>query len=64
MRTLKSRIYEKLEYGEGTEEKFTYAQGEIACVTRFGPAAQSYSMVKDLRTGVETGNAGGDGWRP
>ena len=58
MRTLKSRLYEKLEDEKRSEmEKFYGEKGEIAWGNQIRSYVfQPYQMVKDLRTGVETGN--------
>ena len=58
MRTLKSRLYEKLEDEKRSEmEKFYGEKGDIAWGNQIRSYVfQPYQMVKDLRTGVETGN--------
>jgi len=58
MRTLKSRLYEKMEDEKRSEmEKFYGQKGEIAWGNQIRSYVfQPYQMVKDLRTGVETGN--------
>ncbi|MCH2073275.1 MAG: peptide chain release factor 2 [Puniceicoccaceae bacterium] len=58
MKTLKSRLYEKLEDEKRSEmEKFYSEKGEIAWGNQIRSYVfQPYQMVKDLRTGVETGN--------
>ena len=58
MKTLKSRLYEKLEDEKRSEmEKFYGEKGEIAWGNQIRSYVfQPYQMVKDLRTGVETGN--------
>ena len=58
MRTLKSRLYEKQEDEKRSErEKFYGEKGEIAWGNQIRSYVfQPYQMVKDLRTGVETGN--------
>ncbi|MFW6217446.1 MAG: peptide chain release factor 2 [Verrucomicrobiota bacterium] len=58
MRTLKSRLYEKREDEKRSEmEKFYGEKGEIAWGNQIRSYVfQPYQMVKDLRTGVETGN--------
>lgn len=58
MRTLKSRLYEKQEDEKRSEmEKFYGEKGDIAWGNQIRSYVfQPYQMVKDLRTGVETGN--------
>jgi peptide chain release factor 2 len=58
MKTLKSRLYEKQEDEKRSEmEKFYGEKGEIAWGNQIRSYVfQPYQMVKDLRTGVETGN--------
>ncbi|MDP4611298.1 MAG: peptide chain release factor 2 [Opitutales bacterium] len=58
MRTLKSRLYEKQEDEKRNEmEKFYGEKGDIAWGNQIRSYVfQPYQMVKDLRTGVETGN--------
>ena len=58
MKTLKSLLYEKLEDEKRSEmEKFYGEKGEIAWGNQIRSYVfQPYQMVKDLRTGVETGN--------
>ena len=58
MKTPKSRLYEKLEDEKRSEmEKFYGEKGEIAWGNQIRSYVfQPYQMVKDLRTGVETGN--------
>ena len=58
MKTLKSRLYEKLEDEKRSEmDKFYGEKGEIAWGNQIRSYVfQPYQMVKDLRTGVETGN--------
>ncbi len=58
MRTLKSRLYEKIEDEKRSEmERFYGEKGEIAWGNQIRSYVfQPYQMVKDLRTGVETGN--------
>jgi peptide chain release factor 2 len=58
MRTLKSRLYEKMEDEKRSEmEKFYGEKGDIAWGNQIRSYVfQPYQMVKDLRTGVETGN--------
>ncbi len=58
MRTLKSRLFEKMEDEKRSEmEKFYGEKGEIAWGNQIRSYVfQPYQMVKDLRTGVETGN--------
>ena len=58
MKTLKSRLYEKLEDEKRSEmEKFYGEKGEIAWGNQIRSYVfQPYQMIKDLRTGVETGN--------
>jgi len=58
MRTLKSRLYEKMEDEKRSEmERFYGEKGEIAWGNQIRSYVfQPYQMVKDLRTGVETGN--------
>ena len=58
MRTLKSRLFEKQQDEKRSEmEKFYGEKGEIAWGNQIRSYVfQPYQMVKDLRTGVETGN--------
>lgn len=58
MKTLKARLYEKQEDEKRSEmEKFYGEKGEIAWGNQIRSYVfQPYQMVKDLRTGVETGN--------
>jgi peptide chain release factor 2 len=58
MKTLKSRLYEKMEDEKRSEmERFYGEKGEIAWGNQIRSYVfQPYQMVKDLRTGVETGN--------
>lgn len=58
MRTLKSRLYEKMEDEKRSEmERFYGEKGDIAWGNQIRSYVfQPYQMVKDLRTGVETGN--------
>jgi peptide chain release factor 2 len=58
MRTLKSRLYEKREDEKRSEmERFYGEKGDIAWGNQIRSYVfQPYQMVKDLRTGVETGN--------
>lgn len=58
MRTLKSRLYEKKEDEKRNErERFYGEKGEIAWGNQIRSYVfQPYQMVKDLRTGEETGN--------
>lgn len=58
MRTLKSRLYEKKEDEKRSEmERFYGEKGDIAWGNQIRSYVfQPYQMVKDLRTGVETGN--------
>ncbi|MGC6456519.1 MAG: peptide chain release factor 2 [Coraliomargaritaceae bacterium] len=58
MRTLKSRLYEKMEDEKRSEmEKFYGEKGEIAWGNQIRSYVfQPYQLVKDLRTGAETGN--------
>jgi peptide chain release factor 2 len=58
MKTLKSRLYEKKEDEKRSEmERFYGEKGEIAWGNQIRSYVfQPYQMVKDLRTGVETGN--------
>lgn len=58
MRVLKSRIFEKLEDEKRAEmEKFYGPKGEIGWGNQIRSYVfQPYQLVKDLRTGVETGN--------
>ena len=58
MRTLKSRLYEKQEDEKRSEiEKFYGEKGDIAWGNQIRSYAfQPYQMIKDLRTGVESGN--------
>jgi peptide chain release factor 2 len=58
MKTLKSRLYEKREDEKRSEmERFYGEKGDIAWGNQIRSYVfQPYQMVKDLRTGVETGN--------
>lgn len=58
MKTLKSRLYEKLEDEKRSEmEKFYGDKGEIGWGNQIRSYVfQPYQMVKDLRTGAESGN--------
>jgi len=58
MKTLKSRLYEKQEDAKRSEmEKFYGEKGDIAWGNQIRSYVfQPYQMVKDLRTGHETGN--------
>ncbi|MFP4157666.1 MAG: peptide chain release factor 2 [Opitutales bacterium] len=58
MKTLKSRLYEKKEDEKRSEmERFYGEKGEIAWGNQIRSYVfQPYQMVKDLRTGIETGN--------
>ncbi len=58
MRTLKSRLYEKMEDEKRSEmEKFYGEKGDIAWGNQIRSYVfQPYQMIKDLRTGVESGN--------
>lgn len=58
MRILKSRIFEKMEDEKRAElEKFYGPKGEIGWGNQIRSYVfQPYQLVKDLRTGVETGN--------
>jgi len=58
MKTLKSRLYEKMEDEKRSEmEKFYGEKGDIAWGNQIRSYVfQPYQMIKDLRTGVETGN--------
>ncbi len=58
MRTLKSRLFEKREDEKRSEmERFYGEKGDIAWGNQIRSYVfQPYQMVKDLRTGVETGN--------
>lgn len=58
MKTLKSRLFEKQEDEKRNEmEKFYGEKGEISWGNQIRSYVfQPYQMVKDLRTGVETGN--------
>ncbi len=61
MRVLKSRIYEKMEDEKRAEmERFYGEKGEIGWGNQIRSYVfQPYQMVKDLRTGVDTGNVQG-----
>lgn len=61
MKTLKSRLYEKLEDEKRSEmEKFYGDKGEMGWGNQIRSYVfQPYQMVKDLRTGVETSNVQG-----
>jgi peptide chain release factor 2 len=58
MRTLKSRLYEKQEDEKRSEmEKFYGEKGDIAWGNQIRSYVfQPYQMIKDLRTGVESGS--------
>lgn len=58
MRTLKSRLFEKMQDEKRSEmEKFYGEKGEIAWGNQIRSYVfQPYQLVKDLRTGAETGN--------
>ena len=58
LRTLKSRLYEKQEDEKRSEmEKFYSEKGDIAWGNQIRSYVfQPYQMVKDLRTGIESGN--------
>jgi peptide chain release factor 2 len=58
MRTLKSRLYEKrLDEKRSEMERYYGEKGDIAWGNQIRSYVfQPYQMVKDLRTGVETGN--------
>ena len=58
MRTLKSRLYEKQEDEKRSEmERFYGEKGDIAWGNQIRSYVfQPYQLVKDLRTGAETGN--------
>ena len=58
MKILKSRLYEKLEDERRAEmDRFYGAKGEISWGNQIRSYVfQPYQMVKDLRTGAETGN--------
>lgn len=58
MKVLKSRLYEKMQDEKRAEmERFYGAKGEIAWGNQIRSYVfQPYQMVKDLRTGHETGN--------
>lgn len=58
MKTLKARIYEKKQDDKRSEmEKFYGTKGEIGWGNQIRSYVfQPYQMVKDLRTGAETGN--------
>jgi peptide chain release factor 2 len=58
MKMLKSRLYEKREDEKRSEqEKYYGEKGEIGWGNQIRSYVfQPYQMVKDLRTGVETGN--------
>lgn len=61
MRTLKSRLYEKrLDEKRSEMERYYGEKGDIAWGNQIRSYVfQPYQMVKDLRTGVETGNVQG-----
>lgn len=61
MKTLKSRLYEKMEDEKRSEmEKFYGDKGEMGWGNQIRSYVfQPYQMVKDLRTGVETSNVQG-----
>ena len=58
MKMLKSRLYERIQDEKRTQkEKFYSDKGEIAWGNQIRSYVfQPYQMIKDLRTGVETGN--------
>jgi peptide chain release factor 2 len=58
MKMLKARMYEKIEDEKRSEmERFYGEKGEIGWGSQIRSYVfQPYQMVKDLRTGVETGN--------
>ena len=58
MKTLRSRLFERMEDGKHSEmEKFYGPKGEIGWGYQIRSyVLQPYQMVKDLRTGEETGN--------
>ena len=58
MKTLKSRLYEKLmDQKRADMDKFYGEKGEISWGNQIRSYVfQPYQMVKDLRTGAETGN--------
>lgn len=58
MKTLKSRLYEKMQDEKRAEmDKFYGEKGEISWGNQIRSYVfQPYQMVKDLRTGAETGN--------
>jgi peptide chain release factor 2 len=58
LKTLKSRIYEKMQDEKRAEmEKFYGEKGEIGWGNQIRSYVfQPYQMVKDLRTGTETSN--------
>lgn len=58
MKVLKAKLYEKMEDEKRTaQEKFYGPKGEIGWGSQIRSYVfQPYQMVKDLRTGVETGN--------
>lgn len=61
MKLLKSRVYEKMQDEKRAEmEKFYGEKGEMGWGNQIRSYVfQPYQMVKDLRTGVETGNVQG-----
>ncbi len=61
MKILKARVYEKMQDEKRAEmEKFYGEKGEIGWGNQIRSYVfQPYQMVKDLRTGVETGNVNG-----
>lgn len=61
MKTLKSRLFEKLQDAKRSEmEKFYGEKGEMGWGNQIRSYVfQPYQMVKDLRTGVETSNVQG-----
>jgi peptide chain release factor 2 len=61
MKTLKARIYEKMQDDKRSEmEKFYGEKGEIGWGNQIRSYVfQPYQMVKDLRTGMETSNVDG-----
>ena len=66
MKILKSRLYEKLEDQRRSEmDKFYGPKGEISWGNQIRSYVfQPYQMVKDLRTGAETGNVQARGSDP
>ena len=61
MKTLKSRVYERLQDEKRAElEKFYGEKGEMGWGNQIRSyVLQPYQMVKDLRTGVQTSNVQG-----